>query len=249
VTATDGERASRRSQTGTPAFYSTEMCVLPPKPFHGRPADVWAAGCTLCMLVSGHLPFEADNMPEVWRRVKEEPPELPANISDSLRELLLSMLQKNPANRPTIKALRTHAWVTRDGATPMEEQAFLPLEITDDDIRNAVKNMNNIFVILKLAKKWKAFAAQKAAERRAANPPAAAPVAPSPSKATKKKGFFRSSGHSPHEGAHDDKTPKPKGHGFFHKPERASDKSQASDKSLTSPGSTKSVLSPTNAGQ
>ena len=98
------------------AFYSPEMCVLPAKAFHGRPADVWAAGVTLCMLVTGKLPFPADNMPEIWRKIQEEPPELPAQISEGLRELLLAMLSKTPEQRPTVAALRQHRWVTRDGA-------------------------------------------------------------------------------------------------------------------------------------
>ena len=41
--------------TGTPAFYAPEMLVG--KPFHGKPADVWASGVTLAFLVSGAMPF------------------------------------------------------------------------------------------------------------------------------------------------------------------------------------------------
>ena len=129
------------SQTGTPLFFSPEMCHLPPIPFHGRPADVWAAGVTLCMLVSGELPFTGDNMPEIWRKVQEEPPELdavlPKQCTHQLRDILSLMLSKDPNKRPTAKQLREHPWVTRGGEEPMPEQPYLPLEITDDDIKQA----------------------------------------------------------------------------------------------------------------
>ena len=183
-TRKEGEAAKKKrfddsilKATGTPLFYSPEMCILPPKPFHGRPADVWAAGVTLCMLVSGKVPFEADNMPEVWRKVMKEQPELPEHISDNLRNLLLKMLAKKPEDRPTVAAMRKDPWVTDSGAYVMEEQDFLPLEITDDDIEKAVKRFSNTFQLMKMGKKWKA-AAQAGAAKRAAE----AAAAPSPVK-------------------------------------------------------------------
>ena len=52
--------------TGTPAFFAPEMCVK--GAYDGMLADLWAAGVTLCMIVGGAMPFDADNMPEVFRR-------------------------------------------------------------------------------------------------------------------------------------------------------------------------------------
>ena len=145
--------------TGTPLFFSPEMCHLPPIPYHGRPADVWATGVTLCMLVSGELPFTGDNMPEIWRKVQEEPPELdtvlPKHCTPLLRDILRSMLEKDPNKRPTVKQLRSHPWVTREGEEPMPEQPYLPLEITDDDIKQAVKHFGDTFSVLKAGQKWK----------------------------------------------------------------------------------------------
>jgi hypothetical protein len=150
--------------TGTPAFYSPEMCVG--KPFHGRPADVWAAGVTLCMLVSGELPFPSDNMPDMWRKIKEEPPTLPPSLSAPLREILTEMLQKNPNKRPTVAALRQHTWVTNGGTDPMPEQKHLPLEISDDDIMQAVKQMANTFALVTAGKKWKLNARQRSERQK-----------------------------------------------------------------------------------
>ena len=189
--------------TGTPAFYSPEMCMS--KPFHGRPADVWAAGVTLVMLITGKLPFddiakdgESAGMPEIWRKVKEEQPELPEGCSENLRNLLNSMLSKNPDNRPTVKDLRQHPWVTRDGTYEMGDQGWMPLEITDDDIQTAVKKMANTFTIMKSAKKWKSAAQNSASLREiAAAAKAAEAVAPpaeeAPQEPPKRKSLMRMS--------------------------------------------------------
>ena len=174
VEAVDGELQSAEKKrfddsilkaTGTPLFFSPEMCHLPPIPFHGRPADVWAAGVSLCMLVSGELPFTGDNMPEIWRKVQEEPPELdtvlPKHCSPLLRDILGAMLAKDPNQRPTAKQLRAHPWVTREGTEPLPEQPYLPLEITDDDIKQAVKQFGDTFSVLKAGQKWKKFTAKR----------------------------------------------------------------------------------------
>ena len=181
--------------TGTPLFFSPEMCHIPAVPFHGRPADVWAAGITLCMLVSGELPFSGDNIPDIWKKVQEEPPELdrvlPPACSPLLREVLALMLDKDPNNRPTVKQLRKHKWVTRNDTEPLPEQPFLPLEITDDDIKQAVKRFSNTFTLVKAGKKWKSkleqsrsrgtglVAVTEASTEQKAPAPAEEPTAPS----------------------------------------------------------------------
>ena len=82
-------------------------------------------------------------MPEIWRKIKEEAPVLPPTLSAPLSAMLRAMLAKRPEDRPTVQALRQYGWVTKEGADPMGEQPYLPLEITDDDIRAAVKNFSN----------------------------------------------------------------------------------------------------------
>jgi len=90
--------------TGTPPFYAPEMCVK--GGYHGRPADIWAAGVTLCMLAGGALPFDGPHLPEIFRRIQEDEPDLPGHASPALRELLLKLLHKDPKKRATMDDLR-----------------------------------------------------------------------------------------------------------------------------------------------
>ncbi len=141
--------------TGTPLFYAPEMCVK--GAFHGRPADVWASGVTLAMLAGGMdaLPFPADNMPDVFRKIREEEPVLPDHISPQLRSLLLAMLSKNPDARPKIAALRQHPWVTNNGAEPMPDQGQLEVDVSDDDMAQAVHTLNTTFTVMKATLKFR----------------------------------------------------------------------------------------------
>ena len=151
--------------TGTPPYFAPEMLVG--KPFHGRPADVWASGVTLAYLTSGEMPFWSDNMPDIWRQIKENSPKLAPHLSAELIAILGRMLHKNPRQRPTIAELRQDAWVTNNGAEPMLQQEHLPLDISDDDIKNALKKMNVGFTLIKAAAKWKALPAKNKAARSA----------------------------------------------------------------------------------
>ncbi|EOD38483.1 hypothetical protein EMIHUDRAFT_224579 [Emiliania huxleyi CCMP1516] len=75
--------------TGTPAFYAPEMCVK--GGYLGKPADIWAAGVTLCQL-TGSNPFAAPDLPETFRRIQTEEPTLPGHASPEL----LALLRREP---------------------------------------------------------------------------------------------------------------------------------------------------------
>ena len=102
--------------TGTPAFYAPEMCRK--GGYLGRPADLWAAGVTLCML-TGSSPFAAEHMPAVFERIQHSEPDLPPAASGPLIQLLRRMLNKSPAERITMTELFHDPWVTDGGRFPM----------------------------------------------------------------------------------------------------------------------------------
>ncbi len=131
--------------TGTPAFFAPEM--LKKGGYRGCPADIWAAGVTLCILCSGDPPFSTKNTSAVdmFNRIKYDGPTLPSEnaaldgsaVSEDLVDILRRMLEKDPAERITLAELREHPWVTHRGAFPLT-YAYEEVQVDEAAITNAV---------------------------------------------------------------------------------------------------------------
>ncbi len=59
-------------------------------------------------LVFGNVPFSATNVPAVYEKIKHDELEFPstATISDDLRDLIMKMLDKDPAKRITLPQIK-----------------------------------------------------------------------------------------------------------------------------------------------
>jgi eukaryotic-like serine/threonine-protein kinase len=89
---------------GTPQFMSPEQCT-------GRGVDhrtdIYALGVILFRIFCGKLPFDGQSVAEVMTAQLTQAPPKPselAQLSPQLEDLILSCLDKNPANRPASAA-------------------------------------------------------------------------------------------------------------------------------------------------
>jgi serine/threonine protein kinase len=104
---------------GTPAYYAPEECLG--EPYRGKPADVWAFGMMVYMMIYGKFPylesiedtvFHAQFMKIARKIVNEEypyPDSVP--ISGDLRDFFSHVLEKDPARRYTIEQILQHPWL------------------------------------------------------------------------------------------------------------------------------------------
>lgn len=105
-----------RHRTGTPVYLAPEVYNRD----YSTPADVWSAGVLAYHLITGRLPFwqelkgltaqgvmagvlerEPDFSPDAWN----------ADFGDDCRDLLRSMMHKDPAQRPTAQQCLEHAFI------------------------------------------------------------------------------------------------------------------------------------------
>jgi len=98
---------------GTPSYMAPEQVtgkVVTPA------ADLYALGCVLHELVTGSRPFDASNPMELmFKHVDAVPPrpsELDPSLPAELDDLVLALLEKDPARRPA-SASQTRAWCER----------------------------------------------------------------------------------------------------------------------------------------
>jgi len=91
--------AFARTQIGTPYYLSPELCQ---EQQYAWPSDVWAMGCILFEMCALKVPFDAQNIQSLAKKIIRAPaPTVPANYSTFVRQLCSQMLNKSPEARPS----------------------------------------------------------------------------------------------------------------------------------------------------
>lgn len=91
------------TQTGTPYYASPE--VWKDKPYDSK-SDIWSLGCVIYEMATLKPPFRAEDMDGLYKKVvKGSYQKISDSFSKQLSSVIKSMLQVNPANRPTASEL------------------------------------------------------------------------------------------------------------------------------------------------
>ncbi|KAK8797222.1 hypothetical protein WA158_004432 [Blastocystis sp. Blastoise] len=93
---------------GSPNYASPE--IISGKMYAGPEVDVWSSGVILYALLCGRLPFDDENIPALFRKIKNGMYRLPNFLSRGGRELIPRMLYSDPLGRITIPEIRQHPW-------------------------------------------------------------------------------------------------------------------------------------------
>ncbi|EAY18256.1 CAMK family protein kinase [Trichomonas vaginalis G3] len=97
------EDSFAQTMIGTPYFMCPELLRGDPYSF---PADIWAAGCVLFELLTHKHAFTGKSREELFTNIKSgNMSMMPSGYSKELIELLMSMLQQDPNDRPTCKEI------------------------------------------------------------------------------------------------------------------------------------------------
>ena len=94
--------------SGSAVFSAPEVYEAKTKHYLGGPAEVWSLGAVLHSMLARTLPFPVKGYRKAWHAY--EPPVM---ISPRARDLLLSIFQLEPEQRPTLDALAMSAWLQR----------------------------------------------------------------------------------------------------------------------------------------
>ncbi|EAT37185.1 AAEL010804-PA [Aedes aegypti] len=140
------------STAGTPAFRAPETLLPGQHVYNGKAADIWALGATLYSLVHGNVPFIATSVPGVYEKIKSDPLQFPPTspISPELRDLIETILDKDPQLRITLPQIKEHCWVTKFGRyhLPTEEENCRLVQINDEDMTTVVKSIPKLDTLI-----------------------------------------------------------------------------------------------------
>ncbi|ESW09833.1 hypothetical protein PHAVU_009G160100 [Phaseolus vulgaris] len=103
---------------GSPYYVAPEVL----RKHYGPESDVWSAGVILYILLSGVPPFWAETEQGIFRQIllgrldfQSEPW---PSISDSAKDLIRKMLDRNPKTRLTAHKVLCHPWIIDDNLAP-----------------------------------------------------------------------------------------------------------------------------------
>lgn len=101
-----------KTSCGSPNYASPE--VVSGKSYVGPEVDIWSCGVVLYALLCGSLPFDDENVPNLFRKIKHGNFTLPGHLSSEAKDLIVQMLVVDPTRRITFGQIRRHSWFQRD---------------------------------------------------------------------------------------------------------------------------------------
>jgi len=118
------------TQCGTPAYVAPE--VLRKKGYDGAKADIWSCGVILFVLLAGYLPFQAENLMKMYRKVFKAEFEFPPWFSTDAKRLVSELLVSDPAKRISIPEIMQNPWFQKGFAKPIAFSIQEPVGESDE---------------------------------------------------------------------------------------------------------------------
>jgi polo-like kinase 4 len=116
---------------GTPNFISPEVLS---RTSHGLEADVWGLGCLLYNLLVGSPPFDTHGVKNTLNRIVSASYHLPSHLSVEAKDLINSLLQKNPKDRIKLDQILDHPFIRRGQVSAFYDNQW---KITGVNVKNA----------------------------------------------------------------------------------------------------------------
>jgi serine/threonine protein kinase len=99
---------------GTPSYMAPE--IVNKEECFGPPADIWAAGVVLYVLLTGGFPFRAAHSRELYYKIQKGSFGIPNSVSRDASALIQKMLSFDPIKRPSAKEVLESEWMKEKNA-------------------------------------------------------------------------------------------------------------------------------------
>lgn len=103
-------------------FCGSPICMAPEvasrNAAYGPQCDIWSIGCIAFEMLSGNPPFNAPTAPELFRLIHTVngpsfDDDVWLDVSEDAKDLIVSMLQRNPEDRVSAREALHHLWFRR----------------------------------------------------------------------------------------------------------------------------------------
>jgi len=97
-----------KTSCGSPNYAAPE--VISGQLYAGAEVDIWSCGVILYALLCGNLPFDDENIANLFKKIKGGVYTMPGYLSQGCRDLIPRMLVVDPLMRINVCQLRQHGW-------------------------------------------------------------------------------------------------------------------------------------------
>ena len=131
---------------GTLTYCAPEIIVDEP---YSKPVDLWSLGVMTYLMVSGKLPFNAEDENEIARQVVYDEPNYTRNpiwksISNECLDFIKKLLEKDQNKRMTIKGVLEHKWIKMyDESKQSEKRKSIGGGEKDFELYSSFKDQDN----------------------------------------------------------------------------------------------------------
>ncbi|KAH0923407.1 hypothetical protein HID58_023425, partial [Brassica napus] len=87
--------------------------------YDGAKADIWSCGVVLYVLLAGYLPFQEENLMNMYRKIFKAEFDFPPWFSPEARRLISKLLVVDPEKRISIPAITRTPWFRKSFKAPM----------------------------------------------------------------------------------------------------------------------------------
>ncbi|XP_061075337.1 calcium/calmodulin-dependent protein kinase type 1D-like isoform X1 [Conger conger] len=141
---------------GTPGYVAPE--VLAQKPY-GKAVDCWSIGVITYILLCGYPPFYEDTEAELFSKIMKAQYEFDSpfwdNISQSAKDFIRNMMQKNPNMRYTTEEALRHPWIIGHTARSQDIYYSVSVQIQKNFARSKWRQAINATVAINHMRKLK----------------------------------------------------------------------------------------------
>lgn len=99
---------------GTPYYCAPEIINGAEEGYSGVKIDAWSCGIILYLLLTGTLPFQNEDMTQLYEQINRCKVEYPSWMPADARDLISKLLEKDPDKRYSLEQVKQHPWFLVD---------------------------------------------------------------------------------------------------------------------------------------
>lgn len=99
---------------GTPYYCAPEIINGAEEGYSGVKIDAWSCGIILYLLLTGTLPFQNEDMTQLYEQINRCQVDYPSWMPPDAKDLISRLLEKDPERRYSLEDVKAHPWFLVD---------------------------------------------------------------------------------------------------------------------------------------